>query len=88
MAINYRGQKYSKLKKAALQSGELFHDSEFPANNKSLFYSKVDPTIEWKRPNVSYYCFIVFKLIYNNQNVLNVLRFRHMPTCRVSKMQT
>ena len=49
----FKGQKYSKLKKDCLKKGELFVDTEFPANNKSLFFSKVDPDIVWKRPNVS-----------------------------------
>ena len=48
----FKGQKYSKLKKDWLKKGELFVDTEFPANNKSLFFSKVDPDIVWKRPNV------------------------------------
>ena len=51
---HFRGQKYSKLKKDFLKKGELFVDPEFPANNKSLFFSKVDNDIEWKRPNVSW----------------------------------
>ena len=50
---HYRGQKYGSLKKEAIKSGQLFKDPIFPANNKSLFYSKVDPDIVWKRPGVS-----------------------------------
>lgn len=46
----FKNQKYSSLKKDCLKKGTLFIDPEFPANNKSLFYSKVDPDIVWKRP--------------------------------------
>ena len=52
-AVPFKGQKYEKLKKDCLKKGELFKDPEFPANNKSLFYSKFDEEIEWKRPKVS-----------------------------------
>lgn len=52
-AVPFKGQKYGKLKKSLLKSGELFMDPEFPANNKSLFYSRVDSEVVWKRPNVS-----------------------------------
>ncbi|KAK2149572.1 hypothetical protein LSH36_446g02083 [Paralvinella palmiformis] len=45
-----KGQKYGALKKDCLKRGELFKDPEFPPNNKSLFYSKQDRDIEWKRP--------------------------------------
>ncbi|KAL8575841.1 hypothetical protein ACOMHN_014846 [Nucella lapillus] len=47
---NFRGQDYQRLKKQCLATGKLFEDSEFPANGKSLFYSKGDPSIVWKRP--------------------------------------
>ncbi|CAD5113955.1 DgyrCDS3115 [Dimorphilus gyrociliatus] len=46
----FRNQKYKDLKKKHLASGELFVDSEFPPNNKSLFFSQVDNSIEWRRP--------------------------------------
>ena len=52
MPRNFRGQDYSSIKKDCLKKGQLFEDLEFPANNKSLFFSKVDPTIEWMRPKV------------------------------------
>ena len=48
----YKGQKYNSLKKDCLKKGELFTDPEFPPNAKSLFYSKIDTEIEWKRPKV------------------------------------
>lgn len=51
----YKGQKYSALKKDCVKKGNLFIDPEFPPNNKSLFFSKVDSAIEWKRPKVRYF---------------------------------
>ena len=48
----FKNQKFSSLKKDCLKKGELFKDPEFPPNNKSLFFSKVDNEIEWKRPKV------------------------------------
>ncbi|KAL8568330.1 hypothetical protein ACOMHN_040903 [Nucella lapillus] len=46
----FRNQEYNSLRKDCLKKGQLFEDVEFPANNKSLFYSKVDNDIEWMRP--------------------------------------
>ena len=48
----YKGQKYSELKKQCLESGQHFEDDEFPASDKSLFYSGSGKlgNIEWKRP--------------------------------------
>ena len=57
MPENYKNQKYSSIRGDCLKKGELFEDPEFPANNKSLFYSKVDNEVEWKRPKVSV-CFV------------------------------
>ncbi|CAD5119281.1 DgyrCDS7909 [Dimorphilus gyrociliatus] len=48
--LAFRNQKYNELKKRLLSKGELFVDPEFPANNKSMFYSKIDTRVEWKRP--------------------------------------
>lgn len=50
MPSNYKNQKYSSIKSNCLKRGELFEDPEFPANSKSLFYSKIDNNVEWKRP--------------------------------------
>ncbi|ESO85096.1 hypothetical protein LOTGIDRAFT_235955 [Lottia gigantea] len=50
MPTNYRNQSYSKIRKDCISKGVLFEDPEFPANNKSLFNSKIDNEIEWKRP--------------------------------------
>lgn len=46
----FKGQKFDSLKKDCIKKGTLFVDPEFPPNNKSIFYSKVDREIEWKRP--------------------------------------
>ena len=49
----YKKQNYDKLKKEAIQSGELFFDPAFPPNSSSLFYSKTaSDSIVWKRPGV------------------------------------
>ncbi|XP_060570780.1 calpain-5-like [Ruditapes philippinarum] len=50
MPRNYKNQKYSSIKSACLQGFQLFEDPEFPANSKSLFFSRIDKEIEWKRP--------------------------------------
>ena len=50
---NYKGQKYDKLRKDLLKSGQLFTDPEFPPAQKSLFYTRTDEEIVWKRPTVS-----------------------------------
>lgn len=45
-------QDFYTLRKQCLDSGKLFEDPEFPATNKSLFYSaQTEPAhYEWKRP--------------------------------------
>ena len=55
---NFKGQKYSSIKKDLVKNGELFVDPEFPPSHKSLFFSKVDKEIEWKRPKVDISAFI------------------------------
>lgn len=45
-------QDYESIKKSCLKKGETFNDPEFPAYNKSIFHSKIDDDIEWKRPGV------------------------------------
>ncbi|XP_045183793.2 calpain-5-like isoform X2 [Mercenaria mercenaria] len=50
MPTNFKNQKYSSIKSDCLKRGELFEDPEFPANSKSLFFSRVENEIEWKRP--------------------------------------
>ena len=53
--VPYKGQKFSDLKNAAVKSGTLFEDPEFPAEEKSLFTSGGKLAgIEWKRPKVHF----------------------------------
>ena len=43
-------QDFEELRAAALESGELFEDPEFPPDDQSLFFSKDPPyAFEWKR---------------------------------------
>ena len=53
MVKHFKEQKYSSIKSEFLKKGELFEDPEFPANSKSLFFSKVESDVVWKRPKVS-----------------------------------
>lgn len=50
----YAGQKYRDLKNQCKSSGQLFVDTEFPANYNSIFRGGAQkiPGIEWKRPKV------------------------------------
>lgn len=50
----FRHQYYDQLRKQSIKTGKLFEDTEFPANSKSLFYSKIETMIEWMRPSVCY----------------------------------
>ena len=48
--VPYRQQSYEQLQRECLARQELFVDAEFPPHNKSLFYSRVEHEIEWRRP--------------------------------------
>ncbi|XP_076081240.1 calpain-5-like [Mytilus galloprovincialis] len=48
--VTYKKQDYESIKKTCLKKGDLFSDTEFRPNNKSIFFSKIDDDIEWKRP--------------------------------------
>ena len=49
----FRNQSYSSLRDQAQKSGNLFVDTEFPAQDKSVFYSGGGAAgLEWKRPKV------------------------------------
>lgn len=51
--VPYKGQKYSALKKKALDSGELFKDPEFLPVEKSLFNKTgKSNNVKWLRPKV------------------------------------
>jgi len=45
------GQDFDEIKASCLDSGELFTDQEFPADNDSIYFSKQAFGIEWKRPH-------------------------------------
>jgi len=44
--------KYTRLRDDCLKRGVLFEDPEFPAENKSIYFSKYDRYIRWRRPKV------------------------------------
>ena len=52
--MKYKEQNYKKLKKVAVETGELFQDPFFQTSNKSVFFSTTSVEIEWKRPGVSH----------------------------------
>lgn len=41
---------YEDIKAKCKATGQLFEDPEFPAVPRSVYFSKHDPTIQWKRP--------------------------------------
>lgn len=45
--------KYQETKDLCLTSGQLYEDPDFPAVPRSVYFSKADPSIQWKRPLVS-----------------------------------
>ncbi|KAJ7355026.1 Calpain-6 [Desmophyllum pertusum] len=46
-----KNQRYNKLKSQCEKDERLFVDTEFPADDKSLFFSRAPPeSVEWKRP--------------------------------------
>uniref|UniRef100_A0A3B3ZPI3 Calpain catalytic domain-containing protein n=1 Tax=Periophthalmus magnuspinnatus TaxID=409849 RepID=A0A3B3ZPI3_9GOBI len=47
------GKSFEDLRSECLQRGVLFEDPDFPAEDKSLFFSENVPVnFEWKRPKV------------------------------------
>lgn len=47
------GKSYDEIRKKCLEQGALWEDDEFPADDKSLFYSRrPNKKFEWKRPGV------------------------------------
>ncbi|XP_074661230.1 calpain-5-like isoform X2 [Tubulanus polymorphus] len=50
MVKQFQNQSFGSIRKEAAGKGELWVDPLFPPNSKSLFFSKVDREIEWKRP--------------------------------------
>ena len=64
--VAHRSQRYSVLKKGLVKRGEIFVDNEFPANSKSLFYSRVCNDVEWKRPQVLHVSLLLHSLVKYN----------------------
>ena len=52
----YKNQQFDRIKSQCIASKTLFEDPEFPAADKSLFFSK-QPTFSavWKRPGVRFF---------------------------------
>jgi hypothetical protein len=49
----FKGQNYSKLKDECRKKGNLFIDTEFPPDDRSVFYSQGKMAdVVWKRPKV------------------------------------
>ncbi|XP_070538573.1 calpain-5-like [Ptychodera flava] len=47
----FKQQKYDEIKKMCQERGTLFADPEFPAEDRSIFFSKPVPgQVQWKRP--------------------------------------
>ncbi|MPC63213.1 Calpain clp-1 [Portunus trituberculatus] len=48
-------QDFYELRQQCMDSGTLFEDPDFPAEDSSIFFSRSPPKpFEWKRPHVSY----------------------------------
>ncbi|XP_077326682.1 calpain-5-like [Lithobates pipiens] len=51
MVIHYQDQHYDRLKNLCCRQSRVFEDPNFPANDRSLYYSQSPPrVVEWKRP--------------------------------------
>ncbi|OPL33777.1 hypothetical protein AM593_07842, partial [Mytilus galloprovincialis] len=46
----YKNQNYDSIKRSCIKKGENFTDPEFSPNNKSIFFSRSDGDIRWRRP--------------------------------------
>ena len=56
------GKTYAEIKAECLSQGRLFEDPDFPAVDKSIYYSRApNRPFAWKRPTVSIY----FKELYS-----------------------
>ena len=47
----YLDQNYEEIKQKCLQSGKLFKDKLFPANDSSIARIKTKQQVVWKRPH-------------------------------------
>lgn len=50
MSSNKGKSKYQEIKNWCLANGRLYEDPDFPAVPRSVYFSKTDPSIQWKRP--------------------------------------
>ena len=55
---------FRKIRQYCLQNRILYEDPDFPATEKSVYYSKTDRNIVWRRPGVCSYVTFSFILIY------------------------
>jgi len=67
----FKGQNYSKLKDDCRKKGNLFIDTEFPPDDRSVFYSQGKmANVVWKRPKVMKHTDLKdFIRIYWNWNI-------------------
>lgn len=46
-----RNENFKRLRAECLKAGKLYEDQAFPAENKSIYFDKEDPSIIWRRPS-------------------------------------
>jgi len=56
--------RFRDIQAKCLSARLLYEDPEFPAVPKSVYFSKTDPTIQWRRPGVSQVMYV--KWAYRN----------------------
>lgn len=50
--LPFKNQNYQLLKQECMKYGRLFEDPEFPASDRSMFYTQSVPSgTKWKRPS-------------------------------------
>ena len=69
ICVTTPGKSYEDIKAACARKGQLWEDPDFPANDRSCFFSQKPPkSFIWKRPSVSHINNIIFvgkKIIKN-----------------------
>jgi hypothetical protein len=55
-AGNPTSSRFRDIQAKCLSAGMLYEDPEFPAVPKSVYFSKTNPNIQWRRPSVSILC--------------------------------
>ena len=48
-----RMSEFTSIRSRCLTENVKYTDDDFPAQNSSVYYNKIDPDIVWKRPPVS-----------------------------------